>query len=99
MLRIPPADRADSIATSEIPRQEEKVREDHWGEATGRVPRNDTEFVETHEETRPPWMTPEEIKERNIAFMTAAVLWFLLTCGAAIVAVFVLKLIGHLIGV
>ena len=101
MLRVPPADRADATDTEEIPRyDEEGDMEDNWGKATGRVPDEpDPMHFEglptTHSQK---YLTPDEIKQRNIALMTAATMWFFLVCVLAVVGSFVLKLIGHILG-
>jgi hypothetical protein len=90
MLRIPPAERA----TEEIPRyDEEGLVDDNWGRATGRIPDEPEEFHSRG------FMTPSEIKDRNIALMTAACIWFGLLCVFGVVGSFVLKLIGAILGI
>lgn len=39
-----------------------------------------------------------QIKERHLALMTAAVLWFMLLCGFVVVGAFILKLVGAILG-
>lgn len=98
MLRIPPAERADTTDTEEIPRYDEEgdaMRDDTWGKATGRIP-DEPEYEPEH---RPGYMTPDEIRQHNVALMTATCMWFGLACVLGVVAAFVTKLIGAILGV
>lgn len=75
--------------TREIPRyNEEGFMDDVWGKATGRVP----------DEPDRKKLEASEIKDRHIALMTAAVLWFTLACFAVVIGSFVLRLIGFILG-
>lgn len=87
--------RPDEWKTEEIPRYDEEDEvEDNWGKATGRVPDGDPyEGLPTTCKS-----TADEIKQRNLALLTAAVMWFFLACVLAVVGSFVIKLIGHILG-
>lgn len=85
-----------------------KGKKDPWHEATRTDTREQPAWVPGMSEAPIPLGGPameiidtrsdaEKIKERQLAYMTAAVMWFLLVCAFLIVGSFVLRLCAEIL--